>query len=251
MKTFDATSNKLVFTSTGTFTVKLLGANLSSPLEIAPVALEDNAACTMTAKNGKRRLPGCSAGRAKPVVCPMFSPHPFSGSYAMRRAAIVFGLLLVAAPAVAETKVTVSETHLCCGQCLRGVDAALKDVAGVKHTSSQQAKTIEIVAESDEAAQKAIDALATAGFYGKLNSDKVKFKPVTAADATAQKLELAGIHNCCGQCTNAIKKAVTGVSGVTGTNIKNRDTAFAVEGNFKPGEVVKALLDAGFYVQVK
>jgi copper chaperone CopZ len=152
--------------------------------------------------------------------------------------------------ALAETKVTVSDTHLCCGQCLRGVDAALKGVSGVKHTSSQQAKTIEIVAENDAAAQKAIDALADAGFHGKLDSDKVKFKSVTAGDAQAQKLEVSGVHNCCGACTNAIKKAVNGVSGVSGTNIKAKDTAFTVEGNFKPGDVVKALLDAGFHVQV-
>jgi hypothetical protein len=49
----------------------------------------------------------------------------------------------------------------------------------------------------------------------------------------------------------AIKKAVSSVSGVTGTNIKNKDTAFAIEGKFKPAEVVKALLDAGFYAEVK
>jgi periplasmic mercuric ion binding protein len=153
--------------------------------------------------------------------------------------------------AVAETKVTVSETHLCCGQCLKGVEAALKDVTGVKHTSSQQAKTVEIVAESDEAAQKAIDALAVAGFYGKLNSDKLKYKNVPASDASVEKVELTGIHNCCGACTTAIKKAVTSVSGVNGTNIKNRDTTFTVEGKFKPNDVVQALLDAGFYVQVK
>jgi copper chaperone CopZ len=163
----------------------------------------------------------------------------------------VLGLMLLVRGAAAETKVTISDTHLCCGQCLRAVDATLKDMPGVKQTSSQQAKTIEITADNDEAAQKAIDALATAGFYGKLNNDKLKFKPVQAADATVEKLELTGIHNCCGQCTNAIKKAVTEVSGVTGTDIKNRETSFAVEGKFKAGEVVKALLDAGFYVQVK
>ena len=160
-------------------------------------------------------------------------------------------LAALAASAVAETKVTVSDTHLCCGQCLRGVDAALKDVSGVKHTSSQPDQTSEITADSDEAAQKAGDALATAGFYGKLSSDKVKYKSVPASDASVQKVELTGIHNCCGACTNAIKKAVTSVSGVSGTSIKNRETTFAVEGNFKPGDVVKALLDAGFYVQVK
>jgi copper chaperone CopZ len=163
----------------------------------------------------------------------------------------ILGLMFLARTANAETKVTISDTHLCCGQCLRAVDATLKDMAGVKHTSSQQAKTIEIVADSDEAAQKAIDALATAGFYGKLNSDKLKFKPVASADSNVTKLELAGVHNCCGQCTTAIKKAVTGVNGVTGTNVVAKNTEFAVEGNFKPGEVVKALLDAGFYVQVK
>src|SRR5262245_48603012 len=92
----------------------------------------------------------------------------------------VVGLLLAGRSALAETKVTISDTHLCCGMCLRAVDATLKDMAGVKHTSNQQAKTIEIVADNDEAAQKAVDALATAGFYGKLNNDKIKYKPVAA-----------------------------------------------------------------------
>jgi periplasmic mercuric ion binding protein len=162
-----------------------------------------------------------------------------------------FGLALAAGQAAAETKVTISGTHLCCGACIKAVDTTLKDMPGVKFNSDQVAKTIAIVADSDEAAQKAIDALATAGFYGKLDNDKLKYKTVQASDAAVEKVELTGIHNCCGQCTTAIKKAVTSVGGVSGTNIKNRDTTFAVEGKFKPGEVVKALLDAGFYVQVK
>ncbi len=159
--------------------------------------------------------------------------------------------IFAASACLAETKVTIAETHLCCGQCLKGVDAALKDVKGVSHKSSQSDKTIELTAESDEAAQKAIDALAAAGFCGKLNSDKLKFKPVAADDKASQKVEITGIHNCCAACTSAIKKAVTSVSGVNGVSIKNRDTTFAVEGNFKPSEVVKALTDAGFYAQVK
>src|SRR5580765_5137461 len=163
----------------------------------------------------------------------------------------IAGLLLLGRSAAAETKVTISDTHLCCGQCLRAVDSTLKDMAGVKFKSDQGAKTIEITADHDEAAQKAVNALADAGFYGKLNNDKIKFKPVQSSDAAVQKLEVSGVHNCCGQCTNAIKKAVTSVSGVSGTDVKAKDTAFAVEGNFKPAEVVKALLDAGFYVLVK
>jgi copper chaperone CopZ len=160
-------------------------------------------------------------------------------------------VLALAGLVSAETKVTISNTHLCCGQCLRAVDSTLKDMAGVKHKSSQEAKTIEITAESDAAAQKAIDALAAAGFYGKLDNDKVKYKPVTTGDAAVERLEVAGVHNCCGACTNAIKKAVTSVSGVTGTSVKAKEESFAIEGNFKPADVVKALLDAGFYVEVK
>ena len=172
----------------------------------------------------------------------------------MRRALSLFalaGLFLLAGTAGAETKVTISDTHLCCGQCLRAVDTTLKDMAGVKFKSDQATKTIEITADNDDAAQKAIDALAGAGFYGKLNNDKIKYKPVATDDAAVQKLQVAGVHNCCGQCTTSIKKAVTSVSGVTGTDVKAKETSFAIEGNFKPGDVVKALLDAGFYVQVK
>jgi periplasmic mercuric ion binding protein len=163
----------------------------------------------------------------------------------------VIGLLSVAATAAAETKVTVSETHLCCRQCLNAVDAVLKGMSGVTYKSEQGAKTIAIVAENDAAAQKAIDTLADAGFYGKLDNQAIKFKPVASGDGSVEKLELTGVHNCCGQCTSSIKKAVNSVTGVSGTNVKARESSFIVEGNFKPGEVVKALLDAGFYVQVK
>jgi len=159
--------------------------------------------------------------------------------------------LLLAGSVRAETKVTISGTHLCCRQCLNAVDATLKDMKGVTHKSDQQAKTIELTAENDEAAQKAVDALAKAGFYGKTNSDKVKYADVAASKEAVEKLEVEGVHNCCGQCTTAIKKAVTGVSGVTGTSVKAKDAAFTVEGKFKPEDLVKALLDAGFYVKVK
>jgi len=164
---------------------------------------------------------------------------------------LVTGLLALVNTAAAETKVTVSGTHLCCGACIKAVDTTLKDMPGVKFKSDQSAKTIEITADSDQAAQKAIDALADAGFYGKLDNDKIKYKPVQSASVAAEKVEVSGIHNCCGQCTSAIKKAVTSVNGVSGTSVKNKDTTFTVEGKFQPGDVVKALLDAGFYVQVK
>ena len=159
--------------------------------------------------------------------------------------------LVFVSAARAETKVTISGTHLCCGQCLKAVETTLKEVKGVTQKSNQQAKTIELTADSDEAAQKAVDALAAAGFYGKTNSDKVKYADVAAGKDQVAKLEVEGVHNCCGQCTNTIKKAVTGVAGVTGTSVKAKEEAFVVEGKFAPADLVKALLDAGFYVKIK
>jgi copper chaperone CopZ len=161
------------------------------------------------------------------------------------------GCLLSASVGRAETKVTISETHLCCGQCLRAVEATLKDMAGVTHKSSQEAKSIEIVADSDATAQKAVDALAAAGFYGKLDNQKIKFKPVEASPGAVEKLEVSGVHNCCGQCTRAIQSAISKVEGVKSNTVKAREGSFTVEGNFKPSDVVDALLKSGFYLQVK
>lgn len=169
----------------------------------------------------------------------------------MASLAAVVAVAVLAGGAMAATKVTVSETHLCCGQCLKGVEAALKGVSGVTHKSSQEAKTIEITAENDAAAQQALDALAMAGFYGKVDGGSAKYNVPTVATAKAKKVEVTGIHNCCGACTTAIKKAVTGVSGVSGTNIKNKDTTFTVEGDFEPKQVQDALLKAGFFAEVK
>lgn len=161
------------------------------------------------------------------------------------------GLGWTAAAGMAATKVTVSETHLCCGQCLKGVEAALKEVKGVSHTSSQEAKTIEITADSDPAAQKAIDALAKAGFYGKVNSTAVKYPAVSVPTGAAEKVEVTGVHNCCGACTSAIKKAVSSVNGVTGNTVKNKEGSFTVSGKFEPRELLEALLKAGFYAEIK
>ena len=158
---------------------------------------------------------------------------------------------LLAGSLLAETKVTISGTHLCCGQCLKAVETTLKDIKGVTHKSSQEAKTIELTAENDEAAQKAVNALAAAGFYGKTDNGKVKYAPVDAAATTVERLEVSGVHNCCGACTTAIKKAIGTVEGVMANTVKPREEAFVVEGKFKPTDLVKALLDAGFYVQIK
>jgi copper chaperone CopZ len=158
---------------------------------------------------------------------------------------------VIAAAAQAEVKVTISKSHLCCPACFKAVDETLKDVDGVKHETSKADKTITITAQDEKSAQAAIDALAKAGFHGKTDVEALTFKKVETPEGAVKRLEVSGIHNCCGQCTSAIKKAVEGVKGVQANTCKPRETTFVVEGDFSAAELVESLLTVGFHCQVK
>jgi copper chaperone CopZ len=160
-------------------------------------------------------------------------------------------LLLFVSPLRAEVKVTLSETHLCCGMCYRAVDETLGKVEGVTHQTDREKKTITVTAADQSGVQKAIDALALAGFHGKLDNSQVTFKKVEAPQGAVTRLEVSGVHNCCGACTTALKRIVTGVTGVASENIATRQSSFVVQGEFTASDVVDALLAAGFYAQVK
>ena len=151
----------------------------------------------------------------------------------------------------AETKVTISKTHLCCRACVNAVGKALADSKGVKAECSQADGTIKLTADSDSDAQKAINTLAKAGFYGVLDTDKVKYQDVETPKGKVTRLELVDVHNCCGQCNTAIKKTVGAVSGVKGDTAKAKESSFVVEGDFVAADVIKALRDAGFHANVK
>ncbi len=167
---------------------------------------------------------------------------------------ILFGVVAVlfsAAVTRAETKVELKGTHLCCGACVKAVGAILKDV-GVEGKCDTKAKTITIVAKDDEAAQKALDALAAGGFHGETGNETLKQKDDSGVSAGKVKsLTLTGIHNCCGQCNAAIKATLKKVEGVSGDTSKAKQDSFEVTGDFDAEALVKALNAAGFHVKVK
>jgi copper chaperone CopZ len=66
-----------------------------------------------------------------------------------------------------------------------------------------------------------------------------------------QSLEIAHVHNCCGKCAVALTDALKDVPGVTGNTIQPKATSFVVQGNFSADDVVKALIKAGFYLELK
>ena len=163
--------------------------------------------------------------------------------------ALLFGM---SSAARAETTVELKGTHLCCGACVKAVADTLKKIDGVTGKCDQKAKTVTITAKDDATAQKAIDALVEAGFSGTTDSEKVKVKEDSGVKAGKVKsLTLTGVHNCCGQCTNAIKATLKKVDGVKGDTVKAKADTFDVTGDFDAEAVVKALNAAGFHVKAK
>jgi copper chaperone CopZ len=63
------------------------------------------------------------------------------------------------------TKVELKGVHLCCDACVDGVGVALKDVEGVESHCDIGNRTVTLTSD-DAAAQKALDALAAAGYHG-------------------------------------------------------------------------------------
>jgi copper chaperone CopZ len=163
-------------------------------------------------------------------------------------AALSLSLTLVAQ---AETKVTLKGVHLCCAQCVKIVGTAVSKVEGAKAACNQKGGTITITAADDETAQKALDAVAGEGFYGTSDNEKVKIKVADAGKDKVTKATVTSVHNCCGMCCKAIKAVVTKVEGVTDTDVKPQAKSFAVEGDFAPADLVKALNEAGFNAKVE
>ena len=130
-------------------------------------------------------------------------------------------LLAWAGVVQAETKVQLTEVHLCCGNCVKVVGNILKDVDGVQGMCDQKKKTVTITAPDDKTAQKALDALAKGGFHGKTENKDLAIKDDSGVKkGKVQSLTVTGIHNCCNTCCNTIKavlKKVDGVSADTAT----------------------------------
>jgi copper chaperone CopZ len=165
----------------------------------------------------------------------------------------VLSLALVSlGSARAEVTIELKNVHLCCGQCVKAVAATLKPIEGVKPKCDQKAGIVTISATDDAAAQKAINALAEAGFHGKSSNDKLAMKDDSGVKAGKVKsITLTGIHNCCGMCCKGIKEIVKKVDGVSGDTAKPKVNTFEVTGDFDAAALVKALNDAGFHVKVK
>ena len=152
----------------------------------------------------------------------------------------------------AETKVVLKGVHLCCDLCVDAVDAALKSVEGVNGHCDMESGTVTLTANIAAAAQKALDAVAAAGFHGDTGNTQLAMKAQgNIPQGKVKSLKVSGIHNCCWPCCEAIKGAIKTVAGVTGDTATAEATSFEVTGDFDAASLVKALHAAGFNAQVK
>jgi copper chaperone CopZ len=165
--------------------------------------------------------------------------------------AIAVAVLACSSTVQAEVTVELSDMHICCGSCVKGIEAAVKDIAGVKVAVSKDDLTTKITADNAKAAQQAIAAIAKAGYHGNSDSKTIVMKDDSGAPSgNVKRLSLTGIHNCCGGCTKAVKAAMKDVPGYKDDNLVPKEKSFVVEGDFSAAALVKALNDAGFHVTV-
>lgn len=173
----------------------------------------------------------------------------------MFRFAILTVALAAGAPALAaETKVELKNVHMCCAECADDVGAILKKVEGVSGVvCDQKSGAAKFTAVDAKTAQKALDALAEAGFHGNTGGAKdIAFKDDSGVKAGKVKsLTVTSFHNTCGGCVKSFRTAIKDVPGVTGVALKANVSSAEVTGEFDAAELVKALNKGGFHVKVK
>jgi periplasmic mercuric ion binding protein len=148
--------------------------------------------------------------------------------------------------ALAETSVTLSHVHLCCNACVKGADRAVSEVSGAKSVTDKTAGTVAITAPDKATAQKAVDALVAAGYFGTSSDASIKVVADTGAkDGKVQSLKVIGLHLCCDKCVKAVNTVLSKVPGVKANTASKDAETFEITGDFSAKEVFSAFNEAG------
>ena len=154
--------------------------------------------------------------------------------------------LALALAARAETAVTLTGVHLCCKSCVTGAEKAVAKVTGASVTCDADAKSVTVTAPDAATAQKAVDSLVEAGYFGKSEDAAIKVKETSGAkDTKVTALAVSDVHLCCKKCVTAATKAIESVKGTTGNTAEKGAKTFQVTGDFNEKEVFAALQKEG------
>jgi copper chaperone CopZ len=162
---------------------------------------------------------------------------------------MAFALALSARAADVSTKLT--DVHLCCDSCVKGVKTALDKVQGVTAVADKEEGIVTLTGPDAASVQKAADALVAAGYFGKSSNPDIKIASATGAKGQkVQALQVDGVHLCCGKCVKSVNTALESVSGVTTNTATKGAKSFTISGDFNDKEVFTALQKAGLTGQV-
>lgn len=169
--------------------------------------------------------------------------------------ATIVMLTSLAAVFSVDDEVTLKDVHLCCGSCVDAVNDALKGVDGVTNVASDQnTKSVAFKVSSDDAAKKAIEALAENGFFGAAKHGKkdLVFPDAGAKkDTKAAKIKFSGVHLCCRSCVKSAHSALKDVKGVSSIDIDREAGTVTVSGtDILQTNAVAALNKGGFYGKI-
>src|SRR5262249_31528150 len=98
----------------------------------------------------------------------------------------------------AESSTKISNVHLCCPGCVKGVEKAVADVKDVKVAVDKDEGTVTLTGPDKAAVQKAADALVAGGYFGKSSDSSIKLASTRGTGKKVQTLKLEGVHLCCG-----------------------------------------------------
>jgi len=161
-------------------------------------------------------------------------------------AVISIALALTFSAQAAEVSTKISDVHLCCNSCVKGVEKAVAGIQGVTAVADKDAETVTLTGADKASVQKAADALVAAGYFGKSGNADIKMVADTGAKGNkVQTLKIEGVHLCCGKCVTAVDEAVKSVPGVKEQTAKKNAKSFEVTGDFNDKQVFDALQKAG------
>jgi copper chaperone CopZ len=158
----------------------------------------------------------------------------------------ILGLALAFSARAADVSVKLTDVHICCQNCIKGVQKAVGTVPGVTAEADMDEGTVSLVGPDTATVQKAVDALTAAGYFGKSSDPNIKVNAETGAKGQmVQSLQVEGVHLCCGKCVKSVNAALSSVTGVTTNTAAKGARSFTVTGNFNDKEVFDALQKAG------
>lgn len=172
---------------------------------------------------------------------------------------VMLGLIVVSASIIGfadkTTGVAIKGVHLCCGSCSSLAEAALQDVKGISKVGvDRNTKLISFEAESKDAANDALKALADDGFYGTATFGKDELKWPDSGAKKGEKVPtvvLEGVHLCCGACVTGVKEALEKVAGATEIDVDRNAERVTIKGKeMDEVAVITALNKGGFFGRI-